>query len=909
MPLALARSYSSLVGFEGRSFGSGWTLGGLDLAFTTNASGGSTAESGVLSAYAQGTRAYLNLPDGRRVGFTFTPVETQAGNLTVARPAWTPDAGVTFRLASVDAVLEEVGGAYHQFGTGLPYNPESGLFEGYAFSLTAPDGVRYDYDASGNLRLQTSATGTRILWSDSGAVGGNNERITLRRDAEGRLTTVLLPDGAQLQYDYDEAGNLQAASSLSAGVRTWYGYDASGRLTLLLEPAVGTGLSVRYDAQGALVASEPIETVPGQPREFLGVVTPGSVAAGERDRWGLLLGRREIATSVSGRLTLGVDVRGVGGFQPAAARVEGALASVSRVADNRSVTLVTFDEGGPYVGSFGGVAGVDGSYTLELYLPGDVNGDRRVDGTDATQFAAAFGTIEGELAYRVGADGNRDGVVDATDELLLISNFGFVANQAPAVVTRTYTTVRNVPITVPVSELATDPEGDVLSFAISGARNGTATLSADGRSVLFRPAAGFEGAATFEVRADDGTFGSAPGTVTVNVSGAELVRLILGPKDPSLREGEVLALRVLAQFADGQTTELPAGRFSIVSSDSSTVLVSGAGTLLALKTGTAVVEVEADGVRAAIAVKVGDVASVGIVDVYPATYALTTGGETRQFVVRVQPAQGLARDVSRSVDGTRYVVSDPRLATITADGLLTTNGLTGVVDVTVIHGGQSFTSRLQIVTPTVGRTTVGTGGAIVRNADGFGVSIGAGTFRAGTTVELLARTQADLPYALPGGFAFAGAADLRLGGASPATGLAVTAPAPAGSRPGDVLILFRPGKVVRGPGQFENQWEVIDHLVVGTDGVARSASPPHPGVRVEGMLLLAAAPGGLMALTGAMAVASASLASGGGGSYVETDPQNGQAYFSLSDFFFQYYLPIVDPNVRIHAIRVSPEGR
>ena len=41
---------------------------------------------------------------------------------------------------------------------------------------------------------------------------------------------------------------------------------------------------------------------------------------------------------------------------------------------------------------------------------------------------------------------------------------------------------------------------------------------------------------------------------------------------------------------------------------------------------------------------------------------------------------------------------------------------------------------------------------------------------------------------------------------------------------------------------------------------------------------------------------------------METDPQNGQAYFSVPGLFFDFYFPILDPATKIHAIRVSPEG-
>ena len=100
----MTRRYSSLdANFQG-DFGYGWELGlqdaqivesaptGVDLTFDDFFGGNS---------FTEGTRVTLNTPDGRRVGFTFTPeVFSPSAGIFLGpdyyawRPKFTPDPGV-----------------------------------------------------------------------------------------------------------------------------------------------------------------------------------------------------------------------------------------------------------------------------------------------------------------------------------------------------------------------------------------------------------------------------------------------------------------------------------------------------------------------------------------------------------------------------------------------------------------------------------------------------------------------------------------------------------------------------------------------------------------------------------------------------------------------------------------------
>nr|MDP9122045.1 GDSL-type esterase/lipase family protein [Acidobacteriota bacterium] len=58
------------------------------------------------------------------------------------------------------------------------------------------------------------------------------------------------------------------------------------------------------------------------------------------------------------------------------------------------------------------------------FLPGDINHDGRVDGTDLLILALAFGAHRSDPNYNIAADFNGDGIVDGLDLAVVAANFG-----------------------------------------------------------------------------------------------------------------------------------------------------------------------------------------------------------------------------------------------------------------------------------------------------------------------------------------------------------------------------------------------------------------------------------------------------------------------------------------------------
>ena len=93
--ISLTRLYDSFDRERSGSFGYGWSLAGQDADIQTSVPPSGREGLGVYNPFRQGTRVYLTLPDGRRVGFTFTPRRHDAPGITSYTPAFEADTGVS----------------------------------------------------------------------------------------------------------------------------------------------------------------------------------------------------------------------------------------------------------------------------------------------------------------------------------------------------------------------------------------------------------------------------------------------------------------------------------------------------------------------------------------------------------------------------------------------------------------------------------------------------------------------------------------------------------------------------------------------------------------------------------------------------------------------------------------------
>ncbi len=80
--VSLVRQYDSLEDDQSGTFGYGWRLANTDTEIQTDVPLTGNEDLGVYNPFRIGTRLYLTLPDGSRVGFTFEPVAHEQTGVT-----------------------------------------------------------------------------------------------------------------------------------------------------------------------------------------------------------------------------------------------------------------------------------------------------------------------------------------------------------------------------------------------------------------------------------------------------------------------------------------------------------------------------------------------------------------------------------------------------------------------------------------------------------------------------------------------------------------------------------------------------------------------------------------------------------------------------------------------------------
>ncbi|MEH2362218.1 putative Ig domain-containing protein [Nostoc sp.] len=727
---SLVRTYSSLNTDEVGSFGNGWQLASLDTNIQTNVPLTGRESLGVYEPFRVGTRLYLTTPTGERVGFTFAPQKHTIPGLTYYTPSWVADSGVNYQLESAEAKLTLAGNRLYDLKTGHAYNPGSGEFDGADYTLSSADGTVYHLSSAGGVTEQIGVNGTHLIYSDSGITSSTGETVRFVKDDAGRLTQITAPDGSLVVYSYDTQGNLVSARNLASGESHRYGYSSN-----LLTLATGTpgtgGEAITYSATPQV---SPVLADLGSAAQFTGKTTNDSL--GESDRFTFSLRDSELRSTATGTVLLGVELQGnmalptLLGLTPVATHLD-ASGSYALFAVNRAGLNLIELSPSPHLPT-----------SLSLFVAGDVNRDGNVDGVDS-------GLLEGAIAsgnYNSTYDFNRDGVINATDVQILGSNYGFSANRAPVVTSTSVLTHSDLSTSVALDKLATDAEGDAIFYRIINPVNGAVTFTPDGHSAFFLPTAGYSGTASFDVVADDGFSSSVPAKVTVNVSNAALVNLDFARRGLRLDVGGSTELVVVGDFADQQDVLLASDYLQFGSDNTAVASVSNTGHVTGLTDGVSVLSASSHGIMAVTALRVGilsdpttqDQLNVATaedygLDLYPHAVTLPVGVD-RRLLVRLN-AEDDSPQLQAAANGTRYFVSNPNVISVTPDGVITSLH-NGVANVTVVYGGAEAVVPVQVESPHLGATTLGTEGGVVEGTDGSMVMLGQGALSHDANVNI-----------------------------------------------------------------------------------------------------------------------------------------------------------------------------
>lgn len=126
------------------------------------------------------------------------------------------------------------------------------------YKLTTAEGMVYFLDQAFGIQRIVDPAGNTITYTPQGVVHSTGVRVDFVRDAQNRITDIVLPDARRLKYSYNAAGDL-AEFKDAGGNATKFGYLPSQRwphyLQDIIDPRGVRAVRQEYDDDGRLVAT------------------------------------------------------------------------------------------------------------------------------------------------------------------------------------------------------------------------------------------------------------------------------------------------------------------------------------------------------------------------------------------------------------------------------------------------------------------------------------------------------------------------------------------------------------------------------------------------------------------------------------------------------------------------------
>lgn len=245
-PLEFVRVYDSLEADVSGDLGYGWSLQLRDADIRETVP--DTGSLGLFGStpFRDGTRVYLNAPGGERVGFTFKPEPGAPSPLGQPyRVVFEPDPGNYHRLEVAEGDLEFLAlnpdGSVSLFFFNLPYNPER-------YVLITPDGTRYTYHEDSGLLQAEDLNGNALTFNPTGIQHSSGQQLRFERDAQGRITEIIDPEGNTWSYGYDADGDLVSHTTADGDISIYTYLDSPAHfLDTLFDPQGRQPLRYEYD--------------------------------------------------------------------------------------------------------------------------------------------------------------------------------------------------------------------------------------------------------------------------------------------------------------------------------------------------------------------------------------------------------------------------------------------------------------------------------------------------------------------------------------------------------------------------------------------------------------------------------------------------------------------------------------
>ncbi len=262
MPITVERTYDSRVKSV-RDFGVGWTLNVRQGKFEHSRpmdqdweirAGGFLGLPCQTSAENAAHTTELRLGERERYVFrpTLTPGGIMLGGCQVS-VGYEPVYSSTPGRAQLDILSGDL--AVYLNAEGVLMADD--FFEPFAITavrLTTPDKRVFDFaqDRNGVFRIQ-DRNDNALTIEDNGLIHSTGQNVDFVRDAQGRITAVVMPNGTRVRYGYNAAGDLDTVTDESGAV-TRYRYDRRHNLVQIIDPSGRTPARQEYDESGRLVA-------------------------------------------------------------------------------------------------------------------------------------------------------------------------------------------------------------------------------------------------------------------------------------------------------------------------------------------------------------------------------------------------------------------------------------------------------------------------------------------------------------------------------------------------------------------------------------------------------------------------------------------------------------------------------
>ena len=259
IPITVTRSYDSRTRHDDLDFGYGWSVGFQTLRVSesrTPGAGWQFVQQGG-GAFAPtcsqplGDRVVsVRMPDGSMERFRAKaePECVQYGAEPYVQLIYEPLGDTDARLEQRDYGLLTVidGNLVDPDQPGVPVDP-------HRYRLTTPDGLVFALDQGYTLTELTDTDGNTLTFSDSGIEHSSGVRVDFVRDATGRITQVVAPDGTALSYGYDAAGDLVSVTD-QLGYVTQFSYLADHFVEQIVDPEGHPIARNEYDQDGRVIA-------------------------------------------------------------------------------------------------------------------------------------------------------------------------------------------------------------------------------------------------------------------------------------------------------------------------------------------------------------------------------------------------------------------------------------------------------------------------------------------------------------------------------------------------------------------------------------------------------------------------------------------------------------------------------